>query len=236
MKSLMAAGILALAFAVSPALAEEKAMQRLITLNGHGEVQKTPDMAIVNIGVTTTAETAREALASNTENMAKVLASITASGVDSKDIRTSDFSVNPRIDYGSSSSSSSQEPKTTGYDVVNNVTVTLRKVDGLGNLLDAVVQAGSNRINGIQFGVSDADTALDTARGAAVADARRKAEIYASAAGVSLGNVVSISEAATGYQPVVMRAKAIAADASPVPIANGEQTLATDVNVTWELK
>lgn len=237
MKNLIAGSLLALALAVSgPALAEDNSVQRLITLNGHGEVRKAPDMAMINIGVTTTAETAAQALSSNTEKMKAVLATIKSAGVDDKDVQTSDFMINPRIDYGNNSSSTPQPPKTVGYDVVNNVSVAVRKIDALGDILDKVVASGSNQINGIQFTVTDADKVLDVARTAAVADARRKAELYASAAGVTLGDIVSLNEASASPMPVPMRAKAMMADAAPVPIANGEQVLGMDVTITWAIK
>ena len=142
----------------------------------------------------------------------------------------------PRIDYNGNNASPPQPPKTLGYDVVNNVTISVRNIANLGELLDKVVSSGSNQINGIQFSVSEPDAALDKARSAAVADARRKAEIYATAAGITLGDIVSISEASVGYAPVPMRAKAMMADAAPVPIASGEQTLGMDVSITWQIK
>ena len=238
MKSVFVAGLFALTMATAvPAIAEDNTMHRLMTLNGHGEVRKAPDMAFINIGVTTTAETAKQALADNTTKMTAVLATIKSAGVEDKDIQTSDFAINPRIDYGNNSSSPPQPPRTIGYDVTNNVSLSVRKIETLGELLDKVVESGSNQINGIQFSVSDPDIALDKARTVAVADARRKAELYAKAAGVTLGDIVSISEASAGPGPVVMRAKAaMMAEGAPAPIAGGEQTLSMDVNITWSIK
>jgi hypothetical protein len=143
--------------------------------------------------------------------------------------------VQPRYDYNNDG----RPPRLVGYDVSNNVTVTVRQLDGLGKVLDQVVQSGSNQINGIQFDIANPQDATDEARKLAVADARRKAEIYAAAGGVKLGDIVSISEG-VAYQPPapIMRAKAMRAeamDAAP-PIAQGEQTLGVDVNIVWEIK
>ncbi len=98
------------------------------------------------------------------------------------------------------------------------------------------MQAGSNQINGIGFSVKDPQAALDTARGLAVTDARRKAEIYANSAGVTLGDIISISEQGAAPMHLPMRAKAMAADGAAPPIAAGEQVLGMDVSITWEIK
>ena len=121
----------------------------------------------------------------------------------------------------------------------NTVTVIVRKIGDLGPLLDKVVQAGSNQINGIGFEVSKPDAALDEARKLATADATRKAKIYAEAMGVGLGRVMSISEGVNYQPPMPMaRSKVMMADAAaaPVPVAAGEQTLSVDVNITWEIQ
>jgi uncharacterized protein len=143
--------------------------------------------------------------------------------------------VAPRYDYGQNNG---QPPKVTGYDVSNNVTVTLRKLDDIGNLLDKAVSTGSNQINGISFSITNPQAAMDEARKAAVKDARRKADLYAVATSVTLGNVIALSESG-GYQPQPMEMRAnmkMAADSAPVPIAQGEQVVAVDVNITWEIK
>ena len=165
--------------------------------------------------------------------MNALFAALKDAGIAEKDIQTSNFMVQPRYDY-----QDGKPPKLVGYDVSNTVTVTVRKLAALGLLLDKVVQAGSNQINGIGFDVSKPDAALDEARKLATADAARKAKIYAEAMGVGLGPVMSISES-TGYQPPMpmARGKAMMADAAaPVPVAAGEQTLSVDVNITWEIK
>jgi hypothetical protein len=122
--------------------------------------------------------------------------------------------------------------------VSNNVTVTLRKVDTLGALLDRMVQSGSNQISGISFDVSKPDDAMDEARKLATEDATRKAKVYAKAMGIELGNVMQVSEGSAAQPPMPMvRSTMMKADsAPPVPMAAGEQTLAVDVNVIWEIK
>ena len=228
----------ALVFAATflpPAHAEEAKLQRTISLTGHGEVRMAPDLAIVTVGVMSSAATARESLDANTKAMEGVMASLKAAGIEMRDIQTSNFMVNPRYDYGQNNS---QPPKVVGYDVSNNVTVTLRKLESLGAVLDQVVSSGSNQINGVMFQVSKPEAPTDEARKLAVADAQRKAKVYTDAGGVALGQIVSLSEGG-GYQPPVpvyaktMRAEGMSAD---VPIAQGQQVIGVDVNIVWEIK
>lgn len=233
--TLAASALAALLAAASPSFADEVKMPRTISLSGHGEVKSAPDMAFVTTGVATQGATAAEALAANTTAMTALFAALKAAGIAEKDIQTSNFMVQPRYDYNDGK----QPPVLVGYDVSNNVTVTVRQIDGLGSLLDKVVQAGSNQINGISFQVSKPDDGLDEARKLAAADATRKAKLYAETMGVTLGPVLSISEGGS-YQPPVPMLRTAAAPmadgARPVPVAAGEQTLAMDVNITWEIK
>ena len=231
-KSLIAACTLALF--LTSAYADEAKLPRTMSLSGHGEVRMAPDLAIVTVGVMSSAATAREALDANTKSMEGVMAALSNASIEARDIQTSNFSVNPRYDYGQNNA---QPPKVIGYDVSNNVTVSVRKLDGLGAVLDQVVSSGSNQINGIQFQVSKPEAATDEARKLAVADARRKAKVYADASGVALGPIMSLSEGG-GYQPPVPLYKSMRAEAASVdvPIAQGEQAISVDVNITWEIK
>jgi uncharacterized protein len=231
LKTWVAAVLLIAAFAVSPAFAEEMKAMRLLSISGHGEVSVVPDLATVTIGVTSTAASAREALDANTKSMTTLFDVLQKAGIDRKDITTSNFSVGPRYDYNNNT----QPPKVLGYDVTNSVSVVVRKIDDLGGLLDVAVTNGSNQINGVTFSVSKPEAALDEARKLAVADARHKAEIYAAAGGFTLGDIVSISEGIEAPPPVMYaaQAKGIAQD---VPVARGEQALAIDVSVRYEMK
>jgi uncharacterized protein len=232
--SLMVSGI-GVTTAPHMAIAQEMKMLRTISINGHGEISVVPNLASVSIGVTSNGKTANEALAQNTKAMQQVFAALKTAGIADTDIQTSNFSVNPRLIYPQDGSN--KPPVVDGYDVNNQVTVIVRKIEMLGGLLDQVVSAGSNQINGVSFSVDNADKILDSARTQAVADARRKAEIYAQAAGVKLGRVISISEGATYQPPPVVFARAKASmEQAPAPMAQGEQTLSMDISLVWELE
>nr|WP_295891165.1 SIMPL domain-containing protein [uncultured Devosia sp.] len=209
-----------------------------ITIEGHGEVMAAPDMAQINSGVTTQGATAREALDANTAAMAELIAELKAAGIEARDIQTSGFSVNPNYVYTDERDANgySLPPKINGYQVANTVTVTVRDLDSLGAILDKSVTVGANTVNGVTFAVADPSALYDEARKAAFADARAKAELYATAAGAALDEIQSISET-QGFnnpQPYPMYARAEAADAK-VPVEAGELAFAINVNVQWEL-
>lgn len=218
---------------VAPAQAEQK--PATLTLQGRGEISVTPDMAVVTTRVVTMAQTAPEALQDNTAAMTKVIADLKAAGVDDKDLQTSGFSISPR--YDDPDDRKGRPPKIVGYDVSNGVTAKIRDLNELGIILEAVVASGANSIGGISFTVSDTTAKLDQARQAAVADARRKAELLTAAAGVKLGRVLSIAEGSIAApRPYAVRMeKAMALAAAPVPVEAGEETLSATVSIVWEL-
>jgi hypothetical protein len=231
---LMTAAFLATALSTAAFSAEPTPMNRTITISGHGEARVVPDIADISLGVSANAPTAREALTANTAAMNALMDTITKAGIAAKDVQTNNFSVNPHMEYDPQNQ---QPPRITGYDVSNAVTVTVRDVAALGPLLDAAVSAGSNQINSISFRSSKADEVMDEARKEAVKDAQRKAALYTTAAGVGLGNILSMSEAGSAEPRPMFYAKAMRADAAgAVPIAQGEQTLAIDMTMVWEIK
>ena len=211
-----------------------------ISIEGRGEVTAAPDMAQINSGVTTQGATAREALDANTAAMAELIAELKGSGIEARDIQTSGFTVNPNYVYTEERDANgySLPPKINGYQVSNTVTVTIRALDTLGAVLDKSVTIGANTINGVTFGVADTSKLYDEARKSAFADARAKAELYATAAGTTLDDIVGISETA-GYDapaPYPMYARADAVASKPVPVAGGELTFSITVNVQWDLE
>ena len=210
-----------------------------ITIEGHGEVMAAPDMAQINSGVTTQGATAREALDANTSAMAELIAELKAAGIEARDIQTSGFSVNPNYVYSDARDANGYTlpPKINGYQVSNTVTVAVRDLEGLGAILDKSVNVGANTINGISFSVADPTELYNEARKAAFADARSKAELYATAANATLGDLEAISESQNinNPMPYPMYARADMAAAAPVPVEAGEMTFEIGVNVQWEL-
>lgn len=214
------------------ATAEE--LPRIVTVSGLGEVRARPDMATVTTGVTTEAATAKAALAKNNTAMNAVMKALKDAGVAEDDLQTSNFSVSPL--YAQPQPGQVSGPQISSYQVSNQVTVRVRALPKLGATLDALVQAGSNQVNGISFDLNDPAAVTNEARRKAIADAKAKAELYASAAGASVGNVVQISEVSmTPVMPVRYRMAEMASNSS-VPIAAGQNTLTASVTVTFEMR
>ncbi|MCB1494771.1 MAG: SIMPL domain-containing protein [Bauldia sp.] len=233
MRQFAAAATVLIALAM-PAIAEEP---RIATLSaaGAGSVSVIPDIAIVTIGVVSRAETAREALDANNAELGKVIATILGGGIKERDVGTSGFSVNPIYKgkpYRSSTSDSDELPRVVGYQVSNEVRVTIRDIAESGAVLDKVVTAGANRISGIQFDISDAKAPSDEALKQAIAEARSKAELMAEAAGVRLVRILDIN--ASSGVPAFARAEMRAASDS-VPVMPGERQVTANANISWEI-
>jgi uncharacterized protein YggE len=208
------------------AISTAQATEKLVTVSGEATVAVPPDTAVIRIGVTSMAKTAREAGEANAKQMTAVLETIKASGIAERDIQTSRLSLQPQYDPNKGGTA-----RLTGFQANNQVTIRIRDIDSLPTILDRAIAAGANEMSGIEFVVSEQSRLLDQARDEAIADARRKAELYAKAAGAKLGQVVSISEEGTAPQPRPMQA----VRAGAVPIAPGEQTLRAIVSVSYEL-
>ena len=200
-----------------------------ITMTGHGEIKAVPDIATINAGVTANAPTAAAALSANSARMNQVFAALKKLGVPDRAIRTSGFSVSAQYTTGDNNS----PRRLTGYQVSNELNVRLDEVARTGAVLDALVGAGANQMNGIGFDIADPAPALEKARIQAIADARLRAQTYAQAAGVTLGPIASISEGGGEIVPRPMfRAVAVSASALVAP---GEQSVTADVTVVWEI-
>jgi uncharacterized protein YggE len=224
--SVLAAGCLA------PAWAEEKqALVPSLTVVGSGKVSVKPDMAQIQVGVVTEAVSAARALKDNNEAMARLFATLDGRGIARKDVQTSNFSVTPQYKRGPHGE---QLPEIVGYRVSNAVRIKVRQLDALGQVLDEVVQQGANQVQGVNFAVAEPTPLLDEARRKAMADARRKAELYAREAGVEVGQVLLIQEQ-TPHAPGPLVMSFGRAEAAGVPLAEGELDFGTSITVTYAI-
>jgi len=222
------AAILAGILLATPALAQT-ASPAMISVAGEATVSVAPDLAQIDAGVTSEAKTAREASDANNAAMGKVLLALKSASIDEKDFQTSRLSLQPQAAPNRPGPAS-----IVGYRASNRVTIRLRDVTKVASVIDTLVAAGANDVGGINFTVSQASKLLDEAREQAIADARRKADIYAKAAGVSLGAPLSITEEG-GHGPIPYRRMA-AGMAASTPVAQGEETLQVTVSVSWAIK
>lgn len=223
--------IAAIAIATMASSAFGQSLPPTVSVTGEASISVPPDLAQIDSGVTTEAKTAREASEANNKAMGGVLQALKNAGIAEKDIQTSRLSLSPQSTPGRNPNAPFQ---ITGYRASNRVTVTIRDIAKVADTIDVLVGSGANEISGISFMVSKASKLLDDARSEAIADARRKAEIYAKAANISLGAPISISEeTAPGPAPYRKMAADIAASA---PVAQGQETLRVSVSVSYELK
>lgn len=233
-KSLIIFTVLALALVLSACAPAQG--PRTLSVSGSGDAFLAPDIAYIYIGVHTESPTAADAVTDNTAQTEKLMQAIRDFGIDAKDIRTTNFSIWPmdRFDPGTGMPSGEKT-----YAVDNTVYVTVRNLETLGDLLDTAVQAGANTVNSIQFDVAEKDGALKEARAAALEDAKSQAQALAEAAGLSLGEIRTISF--VDIQPYPMfdgkgGGGGMASEAAAVPINPGQLTFTVNVNVTYELK
>ena len=212
-------------------LALPAAAQTTLTVEGRGEVAAVPDMATVSIGVTREADTAQAALRLMSEAADAVVARLSAEGVAARDVQTGELSLRPRYRREAGPDG---RPEVDGHVASTRLTVRARDLDGLGALLDVLVGEGADGLSGPAFALSDPRPAEDAARRAAFGDAMAKADLYAGAAGLSVGRIVSIREARDAVgPPVMMERMAMAAD---VPVERGEVTTAITVTVEVALE
>jgi hypothetical protein len=213
-------------------LAQGREAVPLLTVVGTGEAAARPDTADIQAGVVSEASTAHEALSSNTAAMQALYATLGAFHIAERDIQTVAFHVSPL--YGREDRRG-QPPRIVAYRVENRLRVTIRELARLGEILDALVTQGANTVHGIQFRLGDPKPVLDQARRAAVEEARHKATLYASAAGVTLGRVWSLREEQVPLPSPMPHAERLLAAEAAVPIAPGESTFTVRVVVTYEL-
>jgi uncharacterized protein len=200
-----------------------------VTITGTGKVTYTPDRAHVSAGVSSDGKTAGDAWQKNSLAVRKMFDALKALGIDEKDVQTAGVSVNPRYVYPKD-----QEPRLVGYTVSYNLNVTVRKLDDLGRVLDGLVDSGANRNVAVSFSSSESEKLLDDARARAVADARKRADLYVKGAGAGLGLVQSISEGSVSPFPTYRFELAAKADKG-LPISPGTQEMTVSVTITWAI-
>ena len=195
-----------------------------------GTSTRAPDIATIGAGVVTQAARAGDAMAANAKAMSATIAALKRAGVADRDIQTQSINLQPQYRYGDN-----QPPVLTGYQANNRVSVRIRDMGGAGGIIDALVASGANQIDGPTLSVEHPEAALDEARAKALATARTRADLYAKAAGLTVRRIVRISESEESRQPprpmMMMAAKRM----DSTPVEAGEQELAVNLSVVFEL-
>lgn len=202
----------------------------MINVNGTGKVYLVPDIAYVYVGVRSQAGDVAEALSQNNTQANAIASTLKEKGVAAEDIQTTAFNIYPQQQYTPEGT-----PSETVYVVENTVFITVRDLNSLGSLLDSVVRAGANTINGISFDIKDRESAEKEARRLAIEDAQAKATELAQLTGVQLGQLYSVSVWSSGVTPVY-EAKGGAAASTGTPIAAGQMVIQMDASLSYEIK
>lgn len=218
-----------------PPTPRDSALVETISVTGTGDVTLTPDRVIFNVGVDTTSPNVADAVRQNNEKVARVVNALKVAGATDREIRTSNFSIQPQFEYVERG-----RPRLLGYQVSNNVTVTKNNPAEAGRLLQSAVDAGANTASGLIFTVSDETRGRDEGLRAAFSDARAKAQLLAQAAGRTLGRAISITEGSAPSPPMykgMVAARAVSeAVQMDVPVAPGTEELKFTVSVIFEMR
>ena len=204
-----------------------------IAVSGTGKVSVKPDVVMSSIGIQVNGSSLSDATSQANTKMTAVISQIKSMGVADKDIQTTNYSVQPITDQSKPDGGTG---KITGYQINNQVNVTVRKIDDLGKILDAAVAAGANSIYGVSFSVDDPTPYEQQARAAAVKDAQDKAGQLAKAGGLTLGKIVWISEGTVSPQPLFRAAAASIGLGGAVPVESGQMDVTVSVDVRFALQ
>jgi uncharacterized protein YggE len=206
-----------------------------IRVHGSGEVEVMPDEASIAFAVETFAATAEEAGRENAEVMDRVISALMAAGVPREDIETRNYSLRPEYVHDQQR----DEPRIRGYRASNQVILTTRNLDSVGEFIDVALGAGANRMDQVSFGLSDDREARAAALRDAVSNARTSAEAIASSLSVTLGAVMDASTTAMPEpRQVAYSMRMESADmamAAPTPIQPGEQTVRAQVFLVYSI-
>jgi uncharacterized protein YggE len=197
-----------------------------INATGQGRREVAPDKATIVLGVETRSKTPAAAASANADRMTSIRTALMRAGVAEKDISTARYSLH--FEQGRTQAD-------TQYVATNMVTVVTRQLDQVGRIIDTGLGAGANNINSLFYDLTDRSGAEASALGDAVADARRQAEVMATAAGGRLGDLIELGTSTPQYQPFAadVAYRMVAAQAAPTPVSPGTVTVTASVTARW---
>jgi uncharacterized protein YggE len=210
------------------------AKDSLFIVQGVGETTIIPDTAMISFGVSKTSPTVQEAKNQVNEITNKITQDLKNLGVEVKDIKTTDYSVNPQYDYKSNNQT------ITGYTVNTTIQVKLQPIDKANQAIDIVTKDGANQAGGVQFTIDDTKQKelMQEARQKAIKDAKEKAQSLADAAGIHLGRIVDIQENAQNYPHLYYTRELMTADKTtgqaPTQLNPGENKISTTISLSYE--
>ncbi|MCC6905988.1 MAG: SIMPL domain-containing protein [Anaerolineae bacterium] len=209
-----------------------------ISVSGYGEATAAPDIAYIGLGVDVADENVGTAVESSNATVQRIIDALKEAGVDEKDIQTTNFNVWQEDRYDPATG---QPTGVKIYHVNNTLTVKVRDISLVSDIIDKGLAAGANQVNSLSFGIEETRPLETEARAAAIEDARARAEEMAAALGVRLGNVVYVSDS-TGYGQPVLRSDVASAAAGGMgggagapPISEGQLVVGVTVSISYEI-
>lgn len=199
-------------------------------------VEAPPNIATINTGVETRAQTAKEAMSQNAAKIEAVITALLKAGIERRDIQTSGINLNPQYDYSQRPNTVSEGPRFIGYQANNTLTVAIRKIDKAGEIVDAMVNAGATNINGPMLSIDDTDKLIDQARAKAVKTAQTRADFYARAAGYKNARLLMISETGQSDRPIIVSQRMMAAAPVATKIEPGQLSSSITLNFRYMLE
>lgn len=206
-----------------------------ILISGEGKVTGIPDVATIDVGLMTEKPDVKSAQIENTQKMNRLIANLKNLGVDSKDIQTSYYNIYPQYDWPNG------KQVLRGYQVSQGVSVKIRNMDKIGDILAAAGEGGANQVSGLSFNIDDPEALKQEARVKALENAKEKAEALARVAGVGLGKIVSFSESSV-MPPILYKSMDAlglggGGEGAPAPtVEAGSMDIVVDVTVSYEIK
>jgi len=204
-----------------------------ISFSATGEVTVIPDLAVINLTVTTENKDLNEAIIENSQSMNNTITFLKNNGVDSSDIKTTRYNMYPRYEY----EGEYRNRYIAGYEITQTLTIKIRDLSKVGEIISGVTENGVNNIGNIQFTVDDNQLFLEEARSIAIKNAKQKAEEISKEVGIKLGKIVGFSDNNLGINTVLekMSFATPVADYSPI-IETGESTITSSITIIYEIK
>ncbi len=206
-----------------------------ISVSGEGKIAAKPDIATLNATIITTRATVSQAQAENTTSSAKVSKFLRETSIDSKDIKTINYSIHPQYFYPEN-----RKPEITGYQIRNSMEIKIRDLSMVDDVLGGLVENGANEIGNVVFVIENPNKLKEEARELAIVSAKEKAKVLSKSLKVRLGRIIGFSENDGGFPPPIFyRAEAFSKGTDGVlsagpELSGGEQEINISVTITYD--
>lgn len=222
-------------------IGQDVEIKNSITISGTGEIYSKPDLAVIVFSVRNEAKTVSLAMTENTEKMNSIISTMKSKGVEDKDLKTTNFSVQPRYEWQRAQIEVWPQPDKKrvliGYEINQSLQVKIRDLNKIGEIIQRATDAGASQVGNLQFTIDDYDELKNQAREEAIKEAKEKAEELADQLGVKLVRIIGFSEggSVSRYYDYGMQEMSVSMDQAMPEIATGENKIAVSVSITYEI-